>query len=419
MKAKLLAILIWPLYPCAFAQALLEKSLPEGNVLTVFINCSSCYEDFIKTEIKFVNYVRDRQSADVDVFIAAQPASVEGIKYTVCFIGLKSFHSISDTLIYLTNSGNMEDDTRRELIQVIKLGLVRYVSHTKFASHLQIGCDEIPDSSFEVIDKWRSWIVNTTIAANIDGERASFNQNYGAAVSVNKTTEKIKIDLELNADYSVSRFISENDDTSLTFTDTRQAYGRCIKSINKHWSAGLFGKGGSATYNNQKLYISGAPGIEYNFFPYSKWQQKSLTIDWFISANHYKYTDTTIYDEIEEDLFQNSLSISLGVTQPWGSAGFSLSGSHYFNDLKKNHLSLSANIDIRLFKGFYFSIYTAYVLVHDQMSLPKGGTSRDEQLLHRKEIATSYVFNMSSGITYRFGSKFSNTVNPRLSSLAF
>ncbi|MCW3104228.1 MAG: hypothetical protein JWO09_2668 [Bacteroidetes bacterium] len=385
------------------------------GVLNVFINCNGCYEDFLKTEITFVNYVRDKQSADVDLFITNQMAGVEYTKYNLCFIGMKKFAEVSDTLTYLSKSGNMEDDTRRELAQVIKLGLIRYVSHTSYAPHIQIAIDEVQDTATVTVDPWRSWVVNTSIAANIDGQRSALNQNYGGAISVNKTTDQVKVDLEVNMDYSASRFISGTD-TINTFTDTRQAYARYIRSINKHWSYGMFGKAGSATYNNQKFYLAGAPALEYNLFPYSESQQKSFTVTWLVSGNHYEYTDTTIYDMITENVFQNKLNIALSVTQPWGSASISILGSHYFNDVNKNHLSLSANTDIRLFKGFYFSIYVGYEMVHDQISLVKGGSSRDEQLLQRKEIATSYIFAMSTGITYRFGSKYNNVVNSRISS---
>ncbi|MCW3071209.1 MAG: hypothetical protein JWO44_1099 [Bacteroidetes bacterium] len=414
MKGKFAIILLCFFYSLAEAR-LPADSLPmKEGVLNIFINCSSCYEDFVRTEITFVNYVRDKQSADVDLFITSQMTGVGYTKYTLCFIGLKRFKLISDTLIYISKAGNVEDDTRRDLIKVIKMGLMRYVSHSSFAPHIQIGMDELQDTAIVTIDKWKSWVINTALAANIDGERSALNQNYGGSLSVNKTTEKVKIDMGINMDYSASRFISDND-TTTTFTDAKQAYAGYIRSINKHWSCGVFGKTGSATYNNQRFYLSGAPVVEYNFFPYSKSQQKSFTVGWLISANHYEYTDTTIYDMIKENVFQNVLNISLVVNQPWGSAGFSASGSHYFNDLKKNHLSVSVNTDLRVFKGFYFNIYAGYVMVHDQLSLAKGGASRDEQLLHRREVATSYIFSMSTGITYRFGSKYNNVVNPRIS----
>jgi len=45
----------------------LKKSAPK-----VFIDCDSCDLDYIRTEITFVNYVWDRQEADVHILISAK-----------------------------------------------------------------------------------------------------------------------------------------------------------------------------------------------------------------------------------------------------------------------------------------------------------------------------------------------------------
>jgi len=44
---------------------------------------------------------------------------------------------------------------------------------------------------------------------------------------------------------------------------------------------------------------------------------------------------------------------------------------------------------------------------------PKGGASFEEILLQRRELATSYSYFASVGLSYSFGSIFSNVVNPR------
>ena len=47
-----------------------ESSRPDA--LRVFLDCASCDENYIRTEITFVNYVRDRTLADVHVLITTQ-----------------------------------------------------------------------------------------------------------------------------------------------------------------------------------------------------------------------------------------------------------------------------------------------------------------------------------------------------------
>jgi len=69
--------------------------------------------------------------------------------------------------------------------------------------------------------------------------------------------------------------------------------------------------------------------------------------------------------------------------------------------------------DLRLAKGLSFNIGAGVSLIHDQFSLEKGGSTLEEMLLRRKEIATQYTYNTTFGFTFTFGSIYNNAVNPR------
>ncbi|MCG7854113.1 MAG: hypothetical protein MIO92_16480 [Methanosarcinaceae archaeon] len=51
--------------------------------------------------------------------------------------------------------------------------------------------------------------------------------------------------------------------------------------------------------------------------------------------------------------------------------------------------------------------------VRDQISLPSGGATKDEILLELKRLATGYELRLEAGLNFRFGSIYSNIVNPR------
>jgi len=59
----------------------------------VFLDCSRrlCDMDYIRTEITFVNYMRDRENADVHVLITRRTTGSGGYEYTLNFMGLKVF----------------------------------------------------------------------------------------------------------------------------------------------------------------------------------------------------------------------------------------------------------------------------------------------------------------------------------------
>jgi hypothetical protein len=132
-----------------------------------------------------------------------------------------------------------------------------------------------------------------------------------------------------------------------------------------------------------------------------------------LGLNYENYRDTTIYDKLVEKRPVNRLTIAGAATQPWGRLEARLVGSTYLDDFSKNRISVFAFGEVRLVRGLNFNMYTSYARIRDQLSLPKADISDEEILLRLKQLQTSYQWEMSVGLSYTFGSKFANTVNPR------
>jgi hypothetical protein len=100
----------------------------------IFINCSgsNCYEDYLKTELSFFDFVRDRFEADVQLLIISQDSGAGGQLYTVNFLGQNTFKSQIDTLTFATKQTDTEDMIRKELLKTLKQGLVKYVLQTNY-----------------------------------------------------------------------------------------------------------------------------------------------------------------------------------------------------------------------------------------------------------------------------------------------
>ena len=64
----LLVGLVDPVAPTR-ADAQDVPTTPQRAQLKVFLDCESCFSDFLRTEIAFVDYVRDRTEADVHLMI--------------------------------------------------------------------------------------------------------------------------------------------------------------------------------------------------------------------------------------------------------------------------------------------------------------------------------------------------------------
>jgi hypothetical protein len=79
-------------------------------------------------------------------------------------------------------------------------------------------------------------------------------------------------------------------------------------------------------------------------------------------------------------------------------------------------LELFTIIQLKLLKGLNAYVVGSGSRIRDQLSLVKGSASLDEVLLRRRQLATNYNYFVSVGLSYTFGSIFTNVVNPRFGS---
>jgi hypothetical protein len=69
---------------------------------------------------------------------------------------------------------------------------------------------------------------------------------------------------------------------------------------------------------------------------------------------------------------------------------------------------------LRIVKGLSLRFSSGFELIHDQLYLAKGDASLEELLLQQRQLATTYEFSSSVGLSYTFGSIYNNVVNTRL-----
>jgi len=75
----------------------------------VFLDCDYCDESYIRTEIPFVNYVRDRKEADVHLLMTRQATGSGGKEHTVAMIGQMRFEGMDETLQFASKPDDTDD----------------------------------------------------------------------------------------------------------------------------------------------------------------------------------------------------------------------------------------------------------------------------------------------------------------------
>jgi len=390
-----------------------EQNLQQQAIKT-YLDVSGWLQEYIKTEIPYVNYVRDRQQAQVYIMMTDQETGAGGDEYTIKLIGQKNFVSIDDTLKYVSLQADTDEIIRSGIVKVLKQGLMRYVEKTPLAKYIDIAYQGTA-KPMEVVDKWNYWVFFVDMDVDLEAEQSQDEYAVDVTFSAERVTPRSKISLRLDSDYRRNNYDLE-DGQYTSISRSRNLRGLYVKSINDHWSAGMYTNANTSTYANKELSINVAPAIEYNIFPYSDYTRREFRLLYRTFYNNVRYEEETIYDKTKENLFYQSLSATFELKERWGSLYSSMEGLHYFHDFSKNRLQFFCDLDVRLFEGFSLNMFGYVSMIRDQISLPKSGATEEEILLRRKQIATDYEYFISFGFRYTFGSIYSNVVNPRFGS---
>ena len=333
------------------------------------------------------------------------------MEFTVAFTGQKDFEGDNDELKFLAAEDKTETESQEELAGLIKMGLMRYVGKTPVSDRVSISfLDKVEPTAVE--DKWNFWVFNISADTFLNGEESYKSGMLSGSFSANRVTPELKIRMSASAYFSDSEYKFE-DEVIKSESDSQSFSGLIVKSISEHWSVGGYFAATSSTYSNVKLGLVPAPAVEYNVFPYAESTTRQLRFLYRLNYKSVRYREETIYEKTYENLWQQSLEIAYEVKKKWGTASASLEGSHYFHDFKKNRIRLNGELSLRLIKGLNFNVYGRYSRMRDQLSLARGELSLEEVLLRRKQLATSYTYYISVGLSYTFGSLKSKVVNPR------
>ena len=386
----------------------------------VYLDCErrTCDFDYIKTEITFVNYVLDRQNADVQIIVTREQTGSGGNEYTLAFLGLRRHQGKDATLKYYSKPTDTEDKFRRGLVNILKQGLIPYVYDTPLAEFISVSYAQKKDyRPTPNSDPWHYWVFGLGIRGNGEFETLSGRYSYQVNVSANRTTEATKFRLYAGVNYNHRRYDIPDEPPIISDSNRKNLSTSLFKSIDGHWSWGGSVSLYSSTYDNARLYTSFGPAVEYNIFPYAEATRRELRIQYRLSCAMREYYEITIYDKEKEGLFSQALQIVLEVKEPWGSIGASVQGQTFLHDLSKNNLRADLGVYINLFKGFSFNVGGQYSRIRDQLSLPGRDYTPEEILLELKRLATGYYLRFDVGLNYRFGSIYSSVVNPRFGNM--
>jgi len=394
--------------------------------LKVFLDCNNyggdCYNDYVRQEITIVNFVRDRLDADVHIMAKSNWNSVGVQSNTFFIVGRNQFLEHRDTLLYAIPQNSTEDEMRKLWVKQLKIALVPYIAQTELVKDMTISFSTSTqkDSSKEnkVKDPYNFWVFQFGMSGSYNGNQVYKDANGYGYFNADRETNESKTNLYTNFNEQYSRY----DDQGDIYTYDYQQFGLgadYVKKINKHIALGGGVDFNNSIFSNLKAQYTIGPKFEYSVFPYKEFNTKRWVFQYGIDGRKNNYYDTTIYLKLRESFFAQNLSSIVSFTQTWGSINVGVFWRNLMHDWRKNNLSFNGAVTMRLYKGLNMAFWGNYSFVRNQINIRKGEASIDQLLAKNREILSSYDFNAGVGLSYRFGSKFNDAVNPAFNGLNY
>jgi hypothetical protein len=401
----------------------------QESSLNLYLDCEyGCDLDYIRTEITCINYVNDRYSSNVYVLLGREYTGSGAQKNLLYFSGSELFAGMADTLAFIRGVSDSDDDYRKQLLRVLKIGLVPYLYKAGKGSRMEIAMTSGSDSSAtnstdKIDDPWDYWVfrIGAYLNLNKDDFVSYFSSN--ANLSASRITEKLKVDAYLYGSFRQNSYTYEGD-KSVFYNNGTSISLSSIFSVTDKWSLGGFSSAGYSTFSNYSLRVSLTPALEYSFFPYKETVRRSIALNYSLGPVFFRYIDTSYYGRTVQNVFSQYLSLNTGFKQKWGNIYLSGGWQNYLNSFqlegKKisgwavNSLYGNASMELHLFKGLSLSL-SGYISYSQGIfpQIPRKDFTRDELLTNSRIYPAQISMYTYVSISYTFGSIYNNVVNPR------
>lgn len=402
-----------------------DSTTLQSQAIRVFLDCQQvnrgCDRDFFLTDVNFVNWVRDRFDAEVQLLVSSLTNGGGGTEYTVTFIGRKRFEGLSDTLVHNSRPNDPDDRIRRDLARTFKLGLARYAARSGIAPRLQLayvsptGTQQADPRSLK--DPWNFWLFSASMNGFGNAETQQRFINGFGSFSAARTTESLKMNFAVTGSVNEQKFTPTGRPRVEVIRRSYAANGLVVKTLTSHLSAGLKAGASFSDFFNQDLALRVQPAIEYNLFPWSEQTRRQLTFLYNVGPNYYDYQRTTILGRDTELRWSQQATTTFIARQSWGSSNVSLDWINYLHDFDRHALTLSGLVNLRIGRGLSIDLSGSAARIRDQIFLPRAGNTEEEILLQRQALQTGFRLFGSVGLRYTFGSIYNTIVNQRLNSL--
>lgn len=383
---------------------------------SIFIDCQmNCDFTYIKQEVTFINYMQNREEADVYILATRQSTGAGGREIQLTFIGNQAYQALRDTILYNTDP-NATDAIERELfVENLKKGLLPYLLKSSLADQItySVSTEGLDTQEESIDDPWNYWVFNIGGNVFINGEQSFSGSDLTGRFNASRVTDKSKFRYGFRYNYEQSKFTLTDGEEFISIIRRFNNDLLWVKSVSANWSLGFRAEAGSSSFGNTDFYATIKPAIEYNIFPYDDSSTRRFSFLYSLGPEYKNYTDTTVFNKVVETVVRHGLDIEFEQTQKWGSLEFDMGVNQYLHDLSLWSMYINPNLEWVVFKGLSLDFGGFASFVGDRINIARSDITDEDILLQIKQLDTDFTYFTYIGINYRFGSSYNNFVNPR------
>ena len=394
-----------------------------GSRPAVFLDCQggpNCNEAQFRTEIEFVNWVRDRVDSDVHVIFTTQGMSGGNRQYTLDFVGLGTFAGLNQQLTFQSSGQDVQAETMDGLARTLRLGLLPYALAAGLGPNLDVrfsGDPETIDTESEedlFYDPWNSWTFRVALSGDIDLRETRTSTRLNPQFSADRVTDEWKLNLDSRID--IRRQRRDLADGAVVRDDRNDwsLSALVVRSVGGHMGVGIDTDFRNSVQRNQSARIRISPAVEYNLYPYSEATRRQFIAHYSVGVEHSNYIEETIFQVTRETLPVHRVGVQYRAREQWGNAGVGVDTNQYLHDGGSFYsLGINGDLSYRILRGLELNLSGGATLNRDNIHTPAGDISDEDILLGRQSLPSGYKYQASLGLSYRWGSSFANVVNNR------
>jgi hypothetical protein len=228
--------LVCGLLLCLMPSAILAQDT--GAKLKVYLDCESCFEDYLREEVDIVEYVRDPAEADIHVIVTSSETASGGLERAVGFIGIGRFKGIDFNIRAVSESSDTEDTQRQRLATAITIGLLNYLSSEGVKGGLSVNVEQTlpPGQQGPARDRWNFWVMSLRGSIAMNGEESTRQLNLSGDVGADRITDDWKITMGFELEYEREDFDLDEDEPLRAIRHERDFDALVVRSLSDHWS---------------------------------------------------------------------------------------------------------------------------------------------------------------------------------------